>query len=150
MMTGQTAAPCAALALKAGLAAALLTAACAAPTLAAPVKEEEAIDSRLGLLNRPWRVNVVRLRTRDYLRLRAQVKTGRQSYDQQVERAQEISPELYKTVTESESVKPAGPAPEPPPEVEPPDNGGGVGGEVYPVIPFKVRSQGAKAQAPAR
>jgi hypothetical protein len=62
--------------------------ACTLPA-AAGWQEEQRVDKKIGLLDHPWRVNKGRLRSRDYLRLRAQVRTGLQSYDQQVERAQE-------------------------------------------------------------
>ena len=62
--------------------------ACTFPA-AAGWQEEQKVDKKIGLLDHPWRVNKGRLLSRDYLRLRAQVRTGLQSYDQQVERAQE-------------------------------------------------------------
>ena len=48
---------------------------------------EQAIDSNLGLLNRPWRMNLVRLPSR--FDLPAQLKSGGPPpYSQQVEKAQ--------------------------------------------------------------
>ncbi len=55
---------------------------------AALYESEEDLDRLLGVLDKPWAMNQVRLRTRSDLRAKAQVKTGLPSYDQQVERAQ--------------------------------------------------------------
>ena len=62
----------------------------AQPVLASEktAKEEEELDKKLGLLDRPFRVNLAMLKTRTDLREAAKVRTGLPSYDQQVERAQ--------------------------------------------------------------
>jgi hypothetical protein len=66
----------------------------AAAAAAATYREAQAVDKEVGILNHPWKTNVVSLLTSDYLRLRSQVKTGLQSFDQQVEKANESPPEL--------------------------------------------------------
>ena len=53
----------------------------------APYLAEQAIDAELGLLKRPWRINLVRLPSR--LNLPAQLKAGgTPPYHQQIEKAQ--------------------------------------------------------------
>ena len=52
-------------------------------------QEDEEIDRQLGLFEHTARVNLISVRTRDYLRLKARVMTGMPAYDQQVERASE-------------------------------------------------------------
>ncbi len=74
-------------------------------------ERDQEIDKSLGLLGRPWKMNLVRLRTRDHLRLRARVKTGLPAYDQQVERALESPASLLE--------QPTTPDPDPTPTVEP-------------------------------
>jgi len=67
--------------------------------LGATPDEEAKLDREFGILNRAWKINVVRLRTREQLRKRAQVKTGLQSYDQQVERAQQARTTAAERIT---------------------------------------------------
>jgi hypothetical protein len=55
-------------------------------TVAADYREEERIDKSIGLLERPWRVNHLRLNTR--ARQPAQVRPGLPPYKQQPETAQ--------------------------------------------------------------
>jgi hypothetical protein len=54
-------------------------------SMAANTAEEERLDREAGILDRPWKINVTRLATRDYLRAQAHVKTGLPPYDQLVE-----------------------------------------------------------------
>ena len=65
----------------------------------ANVLEEEKLDRAAGILDREWRINLIRLATRDYLRLRSQVKTGLPNYDQLVENTRLAPAELYKQLT---------------------------------------------------
>lgn len=65
----------------------------------ANVLEEEKLDRAAGILDREWRINLIRLATRDYLRLRSQVKTGLPNYDQLVENTRLAPSELYKQLT---------------------------------------------------
>jgi hypothetical protein len=91
---------------------------------AAPTADEEAVDRQIGILGRPWKINRVTLRTRDYMRLRAQVKTGLPSYDQQVERAQQpdappSAPAAAKPAPAPETTKPVIIEAPPPPQLKP-------------------------------
>jgi len=78
-----------------GVLSAAATSACAAPAW----QEEQELDRQVGILQHPWKINVVNLRTRDDLRAGAQVATGLQPFDQQAERAQQSPPSLWNRLT---------------------------------------------------
>ncbi len=61
--------------------------------------QEEALDRRLGLLDRPWNITYHPSRTRFYFQERARVTTGLPPYDQQVERAGQSPAALYERLT---------------------------------------------------
>ncbi len=61
--------------------------------------DEEFLDREAGILDRPWKINLVRLATRDYLRYKAQVKTGLPSYDQLVEVSRQAPQVLFDRLT---------------------------------------------------
>ena len=92
----------------------------------ANVLEEEKLDRAAGILDREWRINLIRLATRDYLRLRSQVKTGLPNYDQLVENTRLAPAELYKQLTarpiESASSVPRGSSSRPGRVTSLPDN----------------------------
>ena len=67
--------------------------------LGANYLEEEKFDRAAGILDREWRINLIRMATRDYLRLRSQVKTGLPNYDQLVENTRLAPAMLYDQLT---------------------------------------------------
>jgi hypothetical protein len=77
----------------------LISALAALPIRAADYRSEQEVDAKLGILNRPWKINYVRVLSRDYLRTQSQVKTGLPSYDQQVENAQRSPAVLWQQLT---------------------------------------------------
>ena len=106
----------------------------------ANVLEEEKLDRAAGILDREWKINLIRLATRDYLRLRSQVKTGLPNYDQLIENTRVAPAELYKQLTarpgESASSVPRGASPRPDRVNSLPDNqqrpSGSTGGQQTP------------------
>lgn len=54
------------------------------PVFALSLNEELSIDRTLGVLYRPWKINLIRLATRDYLRLSSQIQTGLPTHDQRI------------------------------------------------------------------
>jgi len=77
---------------------------CSSTAMAIATADEEILDREAGILDRPWRINLVRLASRDYLRYKAQVKTGLPSYDQLVEGARRAPQILLNRVTASPGV----------------------------------------------
>jgi hypothetical protein len=63
--------------------------------------DEEILDREAGILDRPWKINLVRLATRDYLRYKVQVRTGLLPYDQLVEGSRQMLQILFDRVTAS-------------------------------------------------
>ncbi len=78
--------------------------------IALPAAEEAALDRQIGILDRPWRINLIRIATRDYLRNQAQIKTGLPAYDQLVEGARYAPQVLYDLLNEVFSVTPPEPS----------------------------------------
>ena len=61
--------------------------------------EEEELDAKLGILDKPFVVNLAMLETRTELREAANVRTGLPAYDQQVENAQGAPASLLADLT---------------------------------------------------
>lgn len=99
--------------------------------LGASYLEEEKFDRAAGILDREWRINLIRMATRDYLRLRSQVKTGLPNYDQLVENTRLAPAALYEQLT----AKPVGPAPSAP--------------QISSLPPKAIESSPAPQQAPS-
>lgn len=60
--------------------------------------DEEKMDEAFGLLDRPWKMNLVRLRVRDDLHF--EMRGGLPPYDQEVEKAQ-VFPEIIQQEEDS-------------------------------------------------
>ena len=78
--------------------------------LGANYLEEEKLDRAADILDREWKINIIRLATRDYLRLHSQVKTGLPNYDQLVENTRLAPAQLYEQLT-ARPVEPVSSAP---------------------------------------
>ena len=81
--------------------------------IAITTADEEILDREAGILDRPWRINLVRMATRDYLRHKAQVKTGLPSYDQLVEGSRQAPQVLFDRLTAKPDPSPTISDPEP-------------------------------------
>lgn len=97
-----------------------------APASEQVAKDEEALDARIGLKEKPFVVNLAALKTRSELSEKAQVRTGLPSYDQQVETAQAAPAALLEKLTAPDPapqpvVRAPPPRREPDPEPQPPE-----------------------------
>ena len=63
------------------------------------VQEEVAIDRQAGLLDRPWKINLIRISTRDYLKRRAVIKTGFRAHDRDAHKAEQAPEAHYAGIT---------------------------------------------------
>ena len=102
-----------------------------APGYARNIEHEVAIDLRLKILNRPWKmnrfrnINLVRINSRKYLAEQARPKTGVSEFDQQTEMVKNVSRPKIELAPQSkpkEITRPPGtmPAAEPQPGDRPP------------------------------
>jgi hypothetical protein len=81
--------------------------------MAIATADEEILDREAGILDRPWKINLVRMATRDYLRYKAQVRTGLPSYDQLVEGSRQAPQVLIDRLTAKPGPSPTKSDPEP-------------------------------------